>query len=363
MTNDTTTVSGALQECIDHLENNLSSMGVDATYSSTDGVIGLIDKITNIAPSVGGLSLTTSITLTKDKNILTAQDTVTLYATVNADYDDTSQTNIDLKGFLQGATVTFKENNSTIGTGITDSNGVASISIQDITSGNHTYTAHFDGSGTDYQSATGTITVEVLALYHYDECVTDNTSQYSTTGKISTNNISTTLTYNNTEQAYSFSGTGGDSFSFREIPNTRGTDNIRIKLKVKINSSSAYDQLLIGLTDTLNANVNPNNSNTYVGDFVRVRGDNKADCLHNGGGEVSGSTQSSLSIRNNYIYLVMERQGTSITRKVYDANETLKATFNYTSSNSYSNPYYLFGVNCNTSSIKYIKLISVEPIQ
>lgn len=363
MTNDTTTIAGALQECIDHLENNLSSMGVDATYSSTDGVIGLIDEITNIAPSVGGLELTTSIDITKDKETVGSGENLTLFATVNGDYDDTSQTNIDLKGYLQGATVTFKEGNTVLGTAITNNNGIATYIINNITAGNHTYTALFNGDGTDYNSATETITLTALSYILYDNCTVDNTAQYSTTGKISTNNVSTTLVYNTTEEAYKFSGSGGDSFSFREIPNTRGLNNIRITCKVKINNNSAYSQFLIGLTDTLNTNADPNTAGTYTGDFVRIRGDNKADNLHNGGGEVSNSTKSSLSLVNNYVYLVMERQGTSIVRKIYDDNEVLLHTFTYTTPNTYSNPYYLFGVNCRYSTYNdYIKMIKVESI-
>ena len=48
MTNDTSTVAGALQECIDHLEDNLAAKGVTASYAPSTGMIGLIDEILNI---------------------------------------------------------------------------------------------------------------------------------------------------------------------------------------------------------------------------------------------------------------------------------------------------------------------------
>lgn len=48
MTNDTTTISGALQEVIDQLETKLQSKGVNVSYNSTTGILGLIDEIDNI---------------------------------------------------------------------------------------------------------------------------------------------------------------------------------------------------------------------------------------------------------------------------------------------------------------------------
>lgn len=48
MTNDTTTISGALQEVIDQLETKLQNKGVNVSYDSTTGILGLIDEIDNI---------------------------------------------------------------------------------------------------------------------------------------------------------------------------------------------------------------------------------------------------------------------------------------------------------------------------
>lgn len=51
MTNDTTTVAGALQEVINRLEDNLAAKGVTASFDSTTGVVGLVDEISNIEQS------------------------------------------------------------------------------------------------------------------------------------------------------------------------------------------------------------------------------------------------------------------------------------------------------------------------
>lgn len=48
MTNDSTTITGSLQELIDTMENNLQEKGVDAIFDSSTGLIGLADKILDI---------------------------------------------------------------------------------------------------------------------------------------------------------------------------------------------------------------------------------------------------------------------------------------------------------------------------
>ena len=62
MTNDTTTITGALQEIIDRLEDNLSDKGVDATYNNTTGILGLIDQIADITQSSSGGGCTRMVT-------------------------------------------------------------------------------------------------------------------------------------------------------------------------------------------------------------------------------------------------------------------------------------------------------------
>lgn len=57
MTNDITTIAGALQEVIDRLEDNLDAKGVTVSYDSSDGIVGLVDEILNI--NVGGNCLVT----------------------------------------------------------------------------------------------------------------------------------------------------------------------------------------------------------------------------------------------------------------------------------------------------------------
>ena len=196
-----------------------------------------------------------------------------------------------------------------------------------------------------------------IDYYWYDTCTTDNTNNYTDLAKWTTGTISATLSYDSTNQNYQYVGSGGDYFGGRVIPNTRGEDNIRITVKVKINNTSAYNQCMVMMTDTLS-----NSSSTATYDAFRIRGDNKSDYLHNSSNEVSGSS-SSTSVSGNWRYLVFERSGSSITGKVYDDSMTLLRTYSYTTANTYTNPYYVLGLNARyTSDTKNIALIQVEAI-
>lgn len=166
MVNDTTTLNGSLQECIDRLETNLQAMGVsDAEFDSETGILGLIDEIPNISPSVGGIELDTNITL-DESNLETEiiggvkhykvynNDRTTLTAYINALYDDTT---VDMKGVLQGATVSYDltQIGGEESTAISDNDGKISMvihptSLQDDM--HYNVYMSFDGTGTDYKS-------------------------------------------------------------------------------------------------------------------------------------------------------------------------------------------------------------------
>lgn len=211
------------------------------------------------------------------------------------------------------------------------------------------------------------VKIEKLWQYHPPEPVyvyvddgsIDNTSLYDVRGKMGGSNTNIDLSYDENEGAYLLSGSGGEYFGWFAIPDIKGQDNIRITVKVKLIGTSAYNQCYIGLTDT--------QAQAYMTDFIadlfRIRADNKADFIHNNGNnEVSGSSFT-VSVRNAYVYLVFERSGSDIVGRVYDAEKNLIHKYTYTTSNSYSDPYYIIGVNCrNSTDTKYIKEITVEEL-
>lgn len=232
---------------------------------------------------------------------------------------------------------------------ITNSSGVATFSLTGLSS-SATYTC-------SYSNVSDTCTVTVVNYLFYDDCSSDLTSQYA---NVTIDSSSNTIykSYDSTENAYKVYGSGGDKFRALLIPNIQGEDNIRISIRVKLATTSAYNQLFIGVSDSITQT-----SSSFTADMCRIRGDNLSDYMHNGGVEVSGSSVST-NVANKYVTLVMEKTGTTITMKVYGTDgTTLLRTYTYSSANSYSNPYYWFGLNTrNTSDIKYIKEIKVEPI-
>lgn len=324
--NDTNTLNGALAELGETMADNLVAKGV--TASANDGLTTLAGKILDI--QTGGSCYHIEL----DNSAYTTTGSLTVTATLQNQYQP-----------YANQIVTFTGGTSTV-TAITDSNGVA------------TATVTFSASGTltaSYSNVSDTATVTVSQYLFYDDCSADLTSQY-TDVTISSSSNSILKSYDSTENAYKVYGRGGDAFRALLIPNIHGLDNIRISLRAKLASTSAYNQLFIGLSDSITQ------SKPYTADFVRIRGDNRSDCIYNDS-EVSGSGAAT-NVRNKYVTLVMEKTGTAITMKVYDTDgTTLLRTYTYSSVNSYSNPYYWFGINTrNTSDIKYIKEIKVEPI-
>lgn len=192
----------------------------------------------------------------------------------------------------------------------------------------------------------------------YDPCTSDRSNEYVTRGKLSDDELSVVISYSESQEAYSVYGTGGDSFAFFVIPEIRGVENVRIRVKVNLNSSTAYNQCMLGVTDDLISS-SPTNA---VFDAFRIRADNKRDYLHNSDQEVSGSSKS-VTVRQRYVYLEFAREGSSITGRVYDAGMGLLSEYNYTTSNTYENPYYFIGLNCRyTTDVKYIQEIKVEEL-
>ena len=224
MSNDLNTISGVLAEAVDKLEANLNSMGVYATYDPSEGYLELLDEILNIAPSVGGINLSTAISLTNTPSVVKAHDTVLLSATVHADYDDKSQANIDMNGYLQGATVSFYDGNTLLGTGVTGADGVATFTVTDISYGSHSFKAEYDGTGTSYDSAVSSV-LNVTAEHDYSL----EFGQDSYTASGGSCNVTVTLLDNGVPVAgETVSLTGSDSSLYSGITNQNGIASLSI---------------------------------------------------------------------------------------------------------------------------------------
>ena len=190
-----------------------------------------------------------------------------------------------------------------------------------------------------------------------DDCTTDQTSQYNTAVRVGGTTSVATLAFDSTNNVYGITNTTlHDSWYGWVIPDARGLDNVRVTCKVKLNNTSAYNQFLIGCMDNI---AQSSSDGTY--DLYRIRGDNKADYLHNSASEVSGSSKTT-TVSGNYVYVVIEKSGTTIKGTTYDSSMTQLSTYTYSSANSYTNPYYVFMVNAkNSADTKLLGLVKVEP--
>ena len=180
MTNDLSTLSGALLEMKDQLIYELGQKGVTATYSSTTGLLGLVGKIADIQTGGGGTTINTDILLTS--NVTSTETTATLTALLTASVTGT----VAMDGVVSGATITIKDgSNNTIGTMTTDSTGTGTLTVT--LSDTTTYTAYFSGT-TDLQSSTSNnVTVTKVSYvipspYVAVEYLQSDGSQYINTG-------------------------------------------------------------------------------------------------------------------------------------------------------------------------------------
>lgn len=333
MPNDLSTLSGALLEMKDQLIYELGQKGVTAQYDPTTGLLGLIGEISNIQQ--GGSSY--HIEFTEDSYIATG-GTATVSIYLQSDYQP-----------LANATVTFTSSTSTTTTATTDTNGIATatISFSDST----TLTA-------TYQNVSDTATITYSTYLFYDSCTTDNVSQYSTRGRMGSSATTVTMSFSSATNGYNVYGSGGDYFGWFAIPNIRGLDNLKISCQFYLRSSSAYNQVFIGCTDTLTVN----SSSSFTADFFRVRADKQVDYIHNSGSEKWKKTNA-MTFQNNWARIEFIKQGTSISGNVYNANGDNVATMPVQTGNTYTNPYFFIGINTRyTSDTKYIKEIKVESL-
>lgn len=170
MTNDISTLNGALNELGETLADNLSQMGVDDAVAS-DGLTTLANKILDIEPSVAGLELSTSIDCNVSSNKILLGQSVVFSATLSASYDDTSIEDIDISGVLTGATVLFKTSGGVIlGSGVTDVNGVATYTHTFEDMGSIVVHTEFGGS-TNFNSCISQNDVTVECSYDFDVTV------------------------------------------------------------------------------------------------------------------------------------------------------------------------------------------------
>ena len=302
MTNDTTTLSGSLQELGETMASNLVAMGVSGADAS-DGLTTLAQNILDIAPAVGGITPTVSIDLSKSPTIVCRGANLTIKALVNADYDDESVADVDLKGYLQGATITFQNGNADLGYAVTDSDGIATLVVQNVQQGNYSVIANFDGTGTDYESATSS----ALSFTVTDYPTITLTADKTTVNVGETVTFTVTVEYNNNPiagypiQIYKDGSSLGSQYS--DITNNSGECSIEY-----IIPSDASDMVI-------NANALSNNVTITLPLFYDTC--NNAEGLSNYGSVYSFEGNSNASMTYDSTMNAYKLQNTGRGTKAY----------------------------------------------
>lgn len=146
MTNDITTLNGALANLGELIASNLVAMGVTDADAS-DGLTSLAQKILDITPTLTGVELSTSIDCNSNVQSITSYQNIVISGTLTASYDDITNTNVDLNGFLQGATVKVYNSNNLIGTAVT--NALGQYTFTYMPNANQDLVIHVGFDGTD----------------------------------------------------------------------------------------------------------------------------------------------------------------------------------------------------------------------
>ena len=100
-----------------------------------------------------------------------------------------------------GASITVSGSDGSVYNGITNSQGIASVTVSNVSTAT-TFTA-------SYSNVSATCTVTVQTYLFYDACDTDNTNLYDTT----TNYSNSTLTFDSSNSCYTMQRTSGTGMS------------------------------------------------------------------------------------------------------------------------------------------------------
>lgn len=227
------TLQSDLEALIGKLEDNLVTMGVtDAEFDPTTGLMGLADEILNISPTITGLQLDTAITCVcpATASVGTAFN---ITGVLTATYDDTSQTDVDLSGVLQGATVEIYNGNTLLGTCTTGSDGSYTYSYTPSSTGTLSIKAVYD-SANDYYEDTASNSSSVSVLVDVSSVSVTATVYDKNDQAISSPASSATLSYVDEEYAvltatvidHNNNPVVGETVSFDVVENGSVVENI-----------------------------------------------------------------------------------------------------------------------------------------
>ena len=146
----------------DTMCENIEAMG--GTVDPTGTLIEIAGAILDIPPVPVGVSIDTATTCSADKATTTVSSPVTFTGKVSAYHDDETSANVDLIGYLKGATVKFYNGQTLLGSTTTDNNGEYSFSYTPLVAGEMSVIAMFEAIE-DYKQSSSTAVVITVSSY------------------------------------------------------------------------------------------------------------------------------------------------------------------------------------------------------
>ena len=222
MVNDTTTLNGALAELGETMAANLTQQGV--TSSASEGLTTLAGKILDIQTGGGSCY---HIEFSEDSYVATG-GSATLEIMLQENYAPKS-----------GATISVSGSDSSLYTGITDSTGLATVTVS--VSSTTTFTC-------SYSNVSDTCQVIVSSYIFYDDATVDNSSQYTsyaiqnTSGKVN-------IAWNSTEQAYAITNNTTSGRALLQFGDTLLQNNVRISADIKLGGTSYKQNGMLAFID------------------------------------------------------------------------------------------------------------------
>lgn len=328
MTNDTSTLNGALQELGETMAANLVAQGVTGA-SASDGLTTLADKILDIQTG-GGSCYHIEF---NEASYTASGGSATLELTLQSNYAP-----------LSGATVSVTGSDSSSYTCTTNSNGVGTVTVTGVTS-ETTFTA-------SYNNVSDTCTVTVSNVLFFDDATSNHTDWYSTT-----NFTNATLSYGT---GYYQMKMNANAIRDLWIKDLTVSNNVKITVDLKITTTTNTQCGLLVMNSSKNKGVTAfyeyqSSKSGYAFSTVTQVNDH--------GNKIKTDTYLSQSQLNNWVTQELVIYGSSIVYKLYDSNSNLLATYSTTYSDlgSTGNVVGLM-MSYNNSMICQFKNLKVEAL-
>lgn len=307
------------------LADNLESQGVSADAS--DGLTTLVNKVLSI--QTGGSCCKIEFS---EASYEASGGSATLELYLQENYAPKT-----------GATVTVAGSDSSSYTATTNSNGIATVTVNNIST-DTTFTA-------TYQNVSDTCTVTVPSpILFYDSCSSDNTSQYTLFSVWGGNdNTPSTLTFDTDHYVFSNSNS---NFQVACLPVNTGLNNYKLTAKIRLLTNSSNKGGGVGVATQKDKGIalyQPNGTQRHL-------------LLNNYRGAVDSQVAVSNLSTSDYNNFELTKNGNTLVWVIKDANGTQRWTKTITISDTtyYPNCKPCFSVGQNDSV--YIKEIQLETI-